>query len=106
MSAPITIPQKGFYIHYKHDPSGSPHNYTYEVVGLARNTEEKTYSVLYRPLYENDWFAPADFQARPLEMFLETVEIDGNAIPRFRLISDPLLIDKLNAIRDTMYPID
>ena len=98
------IPQNGFYIHYKHDPSGPAHNYMYEVVGLARNTEDKTFSVLYRPLYENDWFAPASFQSRPLDIFFETVEREGGRVPRFSLVTDHALADELAAVRNEMYP--
>lgn len=100
---PQEFPVAGFYIHYKNDPNGLPHNYTYEIVGLARNTEDKTLSVLYRPLYENDWFAPAIFQARPLGMFMENVEKDGVKIPRFQRITDPELIQELIVIRERMY---
>ena len=97
------MPQKGFYQHYKHDPQGEPHNYRYEVVGIARHTEDKTFTVLYRPLYKNDWFAPADFQARPLDMFMESVEKNGAVLPRFKKIEDSTLIIELSRIRDAMY---
>jgi hypothetical protein len=99
----MTLPQKGFYIHYKHTTSGLPYNYIYEVVGIGRNTEEKTYTVMYRPLYENDWMPPADFQSRPLDMFLEEVENEGVKIPRFKLITDPVLIKELENVRNKMY---
>lgn len=99
----MQIPKKGFYIHYKHDPQGAPNNYTYEVVGIARNTEEKTYTVLYRPLYENDWFKPADYQSRPLDMFNEEVEKDGKMTPRFQLITDTEKVSELENIRVKMY---
>ncbi|MBM3271801.1 DUF1653 domain-containing protein [Candidatus Kaiserbacteria bacterium] len=104
MSEPTIIPENGFYVHYKHDPSAAPHDHMYEVVGLARNTEEKNYSVLYRPLYENDWFAPVIYQSRPLNIFMETVEKEGIATPRFKKIIDPQLIQDLTVIRDKMYP--
>ncbi len=97
------LPPKGFYRHYKHDPSGAPHNYTYEVVGIGRNTEEKTLTVLYRPLYESTWMPPADYQSRPLEMFMEDVEINGVMIPRFTHLTDSTLIAELTAVRDQMY---
>ncbi len=100
----MAIPQKGFYIHYKHTPSGVSHNYIYEVVGIGRNTEDKTYTVLYRPLYENDWMPPADLQSRPLDMFLGEVEKDGVKIPRFTLITDANLIAELENVRSVMYP--
>jgi hypothetical protein len=96
----MEIPERGFYIHYKHDPAGPAHNYTYEVVGLARNSEDKSYFVLYRPLYENDWLKPADYQARPLEMFMEDVEKDGVQVKRFTKITDPVVIRELEAVRD------
>lgn len=99
----MSIPPKGFYIHYKHDPKGTAHNYMYEVVGIARNTEEKTYSVLYRPLYANDLLPPADVHARPLEMFLENVEKDGVIVPRFSQITDHALIATLETVRDRIY---
>lgn len=99
----MNIPQKGFYVHYKHDPSGASHNYMYEVIGIARNTEDKTYMVLYRPLYVNDWMPPADLQSRPLDMFLEQVEKGGVTVPRFTLITDPNLITELENARRTMY---
>lgn len=99
----MQIPKKGFYTHYKHDTKGTPNNYTYEVVGIARNTEEKTYTVLYRPLYENDWFKPADYQSRPLDMFNETISKDGQVVPRFQLITDPEKVSELEVVRAKMY---
>jgi hypothetical protein len=99
----MNIPENGFYVHYKHDPSGELHNYMYEVVGLARNTEDKSYSVLYRPVYINDWFAPASYQARPLDMFMEEVEKDGNHVPRFSKITDRQLLLELENARNQMY---
>lgn len=99
----METPENGFYYHYKHDPAGAPHNYTYEVIGLARHSEDRSYLVLYRPLYENDWFAPATHQARPLEMFMEDVEKDGVRVPRFVKITDPDTVQELEAVRDRMY---
>lgn len=99
----MIIPQKGFYVHYKHVPNGEPYNYVYEVVGVGRNTEDKTYTVLYRPLYKNDWMPPADFQSRPLDMFLEEKEKDRVKVPRFKLITDPALIKELENVRNKMY---
>ena len=98
-----TLPTIGFYEHYKHDPEGPEHNYVYEVTGYARNTEDKTFSVLYRPLYENDWFAPATYQSRPLTMFVEDVEKDGVRVPRFKQITDPSLIAELQEVRTRLY---
>jgi hypothetical protein len=98
------LPPKGYYIHYKHDPDGSLYNYMYEIVGIGRNTEEKTLTVLYRPLYQNDWMPPADYQSRPLDMFMEYVEKDGQSIPRFNKITNAALIAELDQQRRIMYP--
>ncbi len=50
MTMAMNAPEPCFYRHYKHEPSGARHNYFYEVVGLARDTENKGFYVLYRPL--------------------------------------------------------
>lgn len=97
------IPQKGFYYHYKHDPRGEFNNYVYEVIGLGRNTEEKTYTVLYRPIYKNEWMSPAAYQSRPYDMFFEKVIKDGKEMPRFELITDGELISKLEEVREVLY---
>lgn len=93
----MIIPQKGFYVHCKHDPHGELHNYIYEVVGIGRNTEAKTLTVLYRPMYKNEWMPPADLQSRPIDMFNGNVEVDGKTVPRFTLITDPKKIQELTA---------
>jgi hypothetical protein len=38
---PKEVP-RGFYYHYKHDSTKGFTDYAYEVVGIGRNTEEKT----------------------------------------------------------------
>jgi hypothetical protein len=67
--------KKGIYRHYK---GGE-----YEVLGLVRHSETEQQMVLYRPCYGD-----ASLWVRPLEMFLESVEIDGEGAPRFRYIGD------------------
>lgn len=99
----MKIPKKGFYYHYKHDPKGLFNNYAYEVIGLARNTESKLLTVLYRPLYENTWLKPTDFCSRPYEMFIENVEVNNLLVPRFKIISKPLIIKKLKLISKKIY---
>lgn len=99
----MNFPEKGFYYHYKHDPKGEVNNYAYEVVGFSRDTENKSFSVLYVPIYENDWFAPADFQARPLEIFMENITKDGKNMPRFSKITDEKIIEELERIKKEMY---
>ena len=97
------FPEKGFYYHYKHDPDGQVNNYAYEVTGFARHTEDKSFLVLYVPLYEADWFKPADYQARPLSMFMESVIKDGKTQPRFRKIEDSEILKQLTEIRNRLY---
>ena len=51
-----------------------------EVIDIARHSETEELMVVYRCLY-------GDFSlwVRPLAMFLETVEVDGESLPRFAL---------------------
>ncbi len=97
------VPEKGFYMHHKHDPQGEPHNYMYEVVGIGKHTEDGSLLVIYRSLYRNDWLVPADYNCRPLEMFIGNVVKGGVSIPRFTPITDPKLIAELKEVRDWMY---
>lgn len=99
----MEIPQNGFYRHYKHNTEKGFNDYVYEVIGTALHSEEKTYFVVYRPIYKNTYLTPANFSVRPLEMFLENVEINGKTMPRFEYITDEKLIVKLRKIRDEMY---
>lgn len=66
--------QKGIYQHYKGN--------FYEVLDFARHSETLQEMVVYRALY-------GDFGlwVRPLQMFLESVEVANNKIPRFKLSS-------------------
>ncbi|MBN50371.1 MAG: hypothetical protein CMN85_12625 [Spongiibacteraceae bacterium] len=65
----------GRYQHYK---GGE-----YDIIGVARHSETDERVVVYRPLY-----GEGALWVRPLDMFLETVVVAGEVIPRFRLISD------------------
>lgn len=65
----------GKYEHYK--------GKQYEVVGIARHSETLEKLVVYRALYGEH-----DLWVRPLNMFLETVELEGKKIPRFRFIEN------------------
>nr|WP_160022187.1 DUF1653 domain-containing protein [Psychrobacter nivimaris] len=67
-----TIPQ-GIYRHYK----GS----LYQVMHTAQHSETEESLVVYRCLY-----GEYGVWVRPLEMFAETVTVDGKEIPRFELI--------------------
>lgn len=93
----------GFYYHYKHNPLTSTRNYAYEVLGIGRDTETEAKSVLYRPLYESDYFNGADALVRPYDMFTGTVDLHGTRIQRFSLITDEAVLDELTEIRKEMY---
>lgn len=67
---------------YRHNKSGK----LYEVLGVAQQTETGEQLVIYRPLYEHVF--GYELFARPYEMFIEIVELDGKKIPRFEKISD------------------
>lgn len=62
----------GKYRHYKGND--------YQVIGVARHSEDESELVVYRPLYGEQ-----GLWVRPLTMFTETVIIDGDQIPRFKL---------------------
>lgn len=66
-------PAPGRYRHYK---GGE-----YEVIGLARHTETLESVVVYRALYGS-----GGLWVRPAGMWNETVEVSGNAVPRFRRV--------------------
>lgn len=65
----------GKYRHYK----GSE----YEVLSTARHSETEAWFVVYKTCYGDcsTWI-------RPLEMFTEMVEVDGQSVPRFAYIGD------------------
>lgn len=63
----------GKYQHYK--------GKEYEVLGVAKHSETLEDFVAYKALY-----GEGKLWVRPLEMFLENVEVDGKIIPRFKYI--------------------
>lgn len=60
----------GRYRHYK--------GKFYEVIGVARHSETEETLVVYRCLY-GDY----SLWVRPLDMFMESVIVDGREVPRF-----------------------
>lgn len=112
-------PEPGFYYHYKHDPNGDVGNYAYEVLNMGHHTEieglEESAMVVYRPLYESAgvYKIGKHWDVRPLGMFMESVVkparpdgssgADGKEMQRFRKITDPETISKLEKIRDELY---
>ncbi|MBM6828639.1 DUF1653 domain-containing protein [Anaerotignum lactatifermentans] len=66
----------GTYLHYK--------GKEYRVEGVAKHSETLEEMVVYRQLY-----GEGGLWVRPLAMFLEEVEVQGEKIPRFRLKQRP-----------------
>jgi hypothetical protein len=64
----------GRYRHYKGNE--------YEVIGVATHSEDESECVVYRPLYGS-----RSLWVRPLNMFVETVQVNGETKPRFEYIS-------------------
>lgn len=65
----------GLYQHYK-----GPQ---YRVFGTAQHSETEEWVVVYQALYGEQ-----GFWVRPLDMFTETVTIDGATKPRFQRIGN------------------
>ncbi|MFZ2289543.1 MAG: DUF1653 domain-containing protein [Halopseudomonas yangmingensis] len=65
----------GRYRHYK--------GQDYQVLGIARHSETEEVLVVYRTLYGN-----FDLWVRPLDMFTQDVELDGERLPRFTFVSE------------------
>ena len=53
----------------------------YEVFGVARHSETLEELVVYRALY-----GKRELWIRPVEIFLEEVDLDGKKVPRFKYI--------------------
>jgi hypothetical protein len=75
----VPIIQKGA---YRHSKSGK----LYEVIGIAEQTESYEVLVIYRPLYDHDFVY--ELFARPYEMFIGNVELDGKIVPRFQKVNE------------------
>lgn len=71
----MTQIKKGRYKHFK----GSE----YEVIDIAKHSETLEEYVVYRSLYGEH-----DLWIRPISMFLDTKEINGESVPRFVLIEE------------------
>lgn len=67
----------GIYRHYK--------GKLYRVEQVVRHSETLEELVFYVTLYENSLGA---YWVRPLPMFLESVTVDGKAVPRFAYVGD------------------
>jgi hypothetical protein len=111
MKIPTTVPEKGFYYHYKHDTQGTVNNYAYELMGVGVHTEEDcrpedVHMVVYRPLYETSVYTEGKLlYLRPLEMWIGDVTKNGSTFPRFQKITDSAVIEQLKVLRDQMYGV-
>lgn len=56
------------------------------MLGIGYHSETLDPMVVYQAQYDTEEFGSKPIWVRPLEMFLETVEVDGNNIPRFEYI--------------------
>jgi len=52
----------------------------YRIIALSCHSEDLTWYVVYETLYDNNI---SRIWHRPLEIFLGTLELDGQTIPRF-----------------------
>ncbi len=60
----------------------------YQVIGVARHSEDLSELVIYQALYESEDFGKEALWARPIEMFLGTKNIDEKEIKRFEYIGE------------------
>lgn len=68
---------------YRHSKTGN----LYEVIGVALQTETLEQLVIYRQLYKNEGKKyQYELFARPYDMFVEMVELDGETKPRFEKV--------------------
>ena len=67
---------------YKHYKTGN----FYHVIGVARHSENLELLVVYQGLYFSEEFGNHPLWVRPLKMFKEEVEVNGEKVPRFTFI--------------------
>ena len=72
----INAPKPGPYKHYKRGDD-------YTVIDIVFHSETDEAMVLYRPEY-----GERKLWVRPLEMFVESVDVDGQLVPRFLYVGD------------------
>lgn len=70
--------EKGLYQHYKGN--------IYEVYMTAQHSETEEWMVVYKALYGKH-----EMWVRPYDMFIETVEVNGVKVERFKKIDNSAL---------------
>lgn len=73
---PIPELAPGVYRHYK--------GRLYHVLGAARHSEDGSHVAVYRPLPPTPY--QSGLRVRPLEMFCDRVDLEGDSVPRFELV--------------------
>ncbi len=68
-------PEKGIYRHYKGNK--------YELIHIANHSETLEKMVVYKALYGD-----GEIWVRPINMWTETVVVDGKEVPRFEYIEN------------------
>lgn len=68
---------------YKHSKSGK----LYMVDSVGKHTETLEDMVSYHAMYIDPEFGYRAYWVRPVKMFLEEVEVNGQKVPRFEKIS-------------------
>ena len=58
----------------------------YEVLWVATHSETLEELVVYKALYDHPEFGKNAIWVRPKKMFLETVEVNGKKVPRFKKV--------------------
>ncbi len=58
----------------------------YEVIWLATHSETQEKLVIYKALYEIDWYWKNSLRVRPEKMFFETITVNWKKIHRFEFI--------------------
>lgn len=71
------IVEGGIYRHYK--------GKLYKAIRIVRHSETLEELVYYEALYENQL---GSFWVRPKAMFLESITVNGEAMPRFKYVGD------------------
>ena len=72
----IKAPKPGHYKHYKRGDD-------YTVIDIVFHSETEETLVLYRAEY-----GERQLWVRPLDMFVETIDIGGQQIPRFKYVGN------------------
>ena len=75
----ITALAPGIYKHYK--------GKLYKVIGVAHHSETLDEMVVYQAMYESAVFGKDALMVRPIESFLENVDVNGKKVKRFEKVA-------------------